>query len=436
MATTILFFVIVALIIFIGIKFDINFGLLGIVAGLIIAALFSKQGAVPAVTAYFPFSLFFNLFIITLFYGFAIEAGAMHGIGQRIIYAFRDKPRLLPFVCFVMVYVVSAMGAGAMSTPLIVSGLVFSVAISAGYNPVIASFTVWSATMIGDQMPWMPSYNQQIDTWTASLGVEHSASILRAVPIGIVWNAAVYILLFIVMYFVFGGYKGNNKSLEMEKPEPFTKTQRFTVTVVLCVIFLSAIPQLIQIIVPNPVTRWMTSFLSIQLLAGIGSVILALAKVAKFNEVLKNRVPWGIIIMMCGMMFFMKFSSVLKVVETLSAPLTRSGFPLALIPALYVLINGVLTYFCDGRAVMGILMPLWPVLVAAGVPMQCLYIAGALGGAMPSFSPFSTGGAMALNGCPDNIRDKVVRTQMILPWAFLVIAILLVASGLPKLGAI
>lgn len=125
MALTIIFFAIVAAIIFIGIKRNVNFGLLGIIAALGIAILVKGELPHRSSLESFPLTLFFNLFITTLFYGFANASGAMHGVAQRIAYKFRNHSALLPFVGYVLTIVVSAMGPGAMSTPIIVSALVF-----------------------------------------------------------------------------------------------------------------------------------------------------------------------------------------------------------------------------------------------------------------------------------------------------------------------
>ena len=36
---------------------------------------------------------------------------------------------------------------------------------------------------------------------------------------------------------------------------------------------------------------------------------------------------------------------------------------------------------------------------------------------------------MALNGCPDELRDKTIRVQMVMPWVILVITFVLSAIG-------
>ena len=428
MALTIIFFAIVAAIIFIGIKRNVNFGLLGIIAALGIAILVKGESATQVITESFPLTLFFNLFITTLFYGFANASGAMHGVAQRIAYKFRNHSALLPFVGYVLTIVVSAMGPGAMSTPIIVSALVFSLAMQAGYHPILASLAVWSGTMVGAAMPWMSDWQNRVGTYQALLGDKYLPQIEHSVFLLMIWFTVVYTVIFIAAYFFFGGHKSRGK-VEVEKPEPFAKNQKISVTVVLAVVILLVVPAFVQKIVPNPVTAWMASNLSMQLLASVGAAILAILQVANFNDVLKNQVPWGIILTVCGMMFLMKQADAMNVVTSFATPLANANLPIWLLPAALLAVNGILTYFCDGRAVSPMLQPLYPVFVALGCPVEAVFLSQMFGGTGPSFSPFSTGGAMALNGCPDELREKTVRVQMVMPWVILVFTFILSAIG-------
>ena len=436
MVLTILFFVIVALIVLIGIKKNVNFGLLGIIAAFLIAMLVSGEDATKALTTNFPLSLGFNLFITTLFYGFANETGAMAGVAQRIAYRFRHHSALLPFVGYVLTIVVSMMGPGAMSTPIIVSGLVFSLAIQAGYHPILASMAVWSGTMVGAAMPWMSDWQSRTGTYQALLGDAYLPQIQHSLWLLLFWFTVVYTVLFIMAYFFFGAYKVKGKSIEIDKPAPFDKNQKIAISVVFGVIVLLVLPQLIQLIAPNPATAWMKSNLTLQLLTAVGAAILAFLQVAGFNDVLKKQVPWGIILTVTGMMFLMKYSAAMGVVDTLATPLKSANLPLWLLPAALLAVNGVLTYFCDGRAISPMLQPLYPVFVALGCPVEAVFLSQMFGGTGPSFSPFSTGGAMSLLGCPDELREKTVRVQMVVPWFILVFTFILSAVGLFRISLV
>ena len=97
-----------------------------------------------------------------------------------------------------------------------------------------------------------------------------------------------------------------------------------------------------------------------------------------------------------------------------------------------ILLIGSLTYFLDGRAISSLMIPLLPALVqASGYEAEELIIAYMFAGAIPSISPFSTGGAMALSGCSEErARTCCIRQQMYLPWPLLIVLTLLGSAGI------
>ena len=97
-----------------------------------------------------------------------------------------------------------------------------------------------------------------------------------------------------------------------------------------------------------------------------------------------------------------------------------------------IFLIGSLTYFLDGRAISSLMIPLLPALVqASGCRAEELIVAYMFAGAMPSISPFSTGGAMALSGCNvERARICCIRQQMYLPWPLLIILTALGSAGM------
>lgn len=434
MELTLTFFCIIGVIIAVGIKKNINFGILGIVAALGIALFICGETVTESITKNFPVSLFFNLFITTLFYGFANKAGVMRNVAQRIIYANRSRSKWFPLIGYAMCILISAMGPGAMS-PLICSALMFSLAAQVGFHPALASYAVWAGAMIGDSMPWMATFHVQIGTFQAILGEEYLPQIENGAKMRGIWFFIIFTLAYIIFYFLLGANKISNAGVSIEPPKPFSREEKISLVVVACVISLQILPDIINLLMPNPITAWIIRRIPIQLTATVGTVILVICHIADFNDVLKNEIPWSMIVTVCGMMYFMKYAASMNVVDVLSRPL-QGNIPAWLLPAALVLIMGILSYFCDGRAVAPIIQPLYPVFVALGCSVESVMIAQFLGGAGVSLSPFSTGGAMALNGCPDELREKTVRTQLVLPWFILAIVLVFAVLGTFNFGNI
>jgi di/tricarboxylate transporter len=424
-----LFFLAVFIAVFVGSKFKINYGVIAFAVGLIIGTIY-LGGKTNDVLAHFPLSLFFNLFVITLFYGFANETGALDGVATRIIYKFRNHGKLMPFVVFGACIIVSAMGAGAPATPVIMSGLAFSLAIKFGYHPILASLAVWMGSMIGDSVPWSSSFASNIGRYTVFF---NETEVTNALVLRVIWYLVVFTALFTVIYFITKANKIETKGIEIEKPKPFTAVQRKAIIVTSVVILLIIIPAFCQMVFPNPVTKWMKSKLTIQVLCSCGAVVMGLLQLCDFGEVLKKRVPWNLIITISGMTFLMSCSNDLGVPGFFGNVLSNSVSGRMVVPAI-ILVTGILTYFVDGQAVTAIVLPMLPALVAASGQTVGTIILAYLFNVTASLSPFSTGGAMALSGCPDELRQKMVSIQMYLPWILLAVSILVGATGILSLG--
>ena len=127
MGQTVLFFATLAFTILIGLKANINLGVVGIAMSFLLGQ-FCLQMSASEVILQFPTALFFVLFITTMFYGFANENGVLEGISLRLIQRFSHMEWTVPFLLFLSAATVSALGAGAMATPVIISPIAFSMA--------------------------------------------------------------------------------------------------------------------------------------------------------------------------------------------------------------------------------------------------------------------------------------------------------------------
>lgn len=147
MGQTVLFFATLAFTILIGLKANINLGVVGIAMSFLLGQ-FCLQMSASEVILQFPTALFFVLFITTMFYGFANENGVLEGISLRLIQRFSHMEWTVPFLLFLSAATVSALGAGAMATPVIISPIAFSMAQRFCFHPLIASVGIWCGTML------------------------------------------------------------------------------------------------------------------------------------------------------------------------------------------------------------------------------------------------------------------------------------------------
>ena len=71
-----------------------------------------------------PIYMFLMLFIVTLFYGFALSNGTLIKTAEKIIYKSRNYPAALPFVLFFICMLFAGTGAGAPAAFAFLSPLV------------------------------------------------------------------------------------------------------------------------------------------------------------------------------------------------------------------------------------------------------------------------------------------------------------------------
>ena len=432
--TTVIFFAFLILILYIGLKKGINFAVLAIPVAFLVGAVF-LQMAPSKIIGYFPTSLFFNYFISTLFFGFAACNDTLKKVAQHLVYALRNKKAIMPIVVYLVTVVVSALGAAAVSTPLIMSAISFSIALQLGYDPILASLAVGCGAVGGSNMPWSANHAKYIGQYSEFIGMEKAVQAADAIS---VWTLIIYTGIFMLAYLIYKGWKVNgDHEVIIERPEPMNKDQRFTLNVLIGFIALLMVPIIIESFASNPITKWMTTYLNAQCLMAIGAAIFALAKIAPVDKVFKEKVPFGIILLFCGMTMYMKLANDLGVLDVMTGLLTKGNLPPWLITGAFCLVCAILTMFVDGKAVSAFFIPLVPVFAAAaGVPEGTFVICIIACLGSPGMSPFSTGGAMSMLGCPDELKMVITPKQfkfvctVIIPFVVLMGALGLYSIGL------
>ena len=422
----IIFFAAVILAIVLGEKTKMNYGLFAFAFVFIIGALFCNM-APRAIIQTFPTSIFFNMFISTMFYGFAAVNGTTKLLSQHIIYTFRGAKKIAPFALFVSGYLIAACGSDTAATVIFMCPIAFSMAENMGLNPLLAVILAWTGSISGSRAPW----GAQAASMTGLFAVGFDEPLVQSGMAKMficltIWAA----LTAIISFFIFKGYKTEGE-FNYEKPEPMNKEQKLTLSLILIVAALLIIPSLINTLAPNPVTTWMKSYLTIQSLSAICIVILGLCKAADVNTVLMNRVPWRAIIMVCGMSMLIGMGKNMGVVDFFSSILTSDALPKWAILPLLTLICGCLSFFVSGMVAIPMLMSFLPILAENGLNPVSIIIATVIGLTVTAFSPFSEGGAIILGCCNnDALSAKLAPKMFITAFCNIALATLLGLLGL------
>ncbi len=414
----------------IGTKTKSNVGIAGLVFAFLIGTMAMGKSIAEIVNKW-PTSLLFMMMIVTFFYGFAAENGAIKGIADRLVYMSRNHLKLIPLILYFITFIVAAIGAGAGAAPVIMSPIVFDLVAELGFNPVLAVLALSLGSLAGGIQAWTSSgilfrgiAEQFIAEELANASVWAYGVCLMVIP-----------TLFVILCYFVLNRDFNPKSVEVKKPEPFTEKQKQTLWLIAVMMVLVIVPVFMNMFMPNPVTKWFTSKFDIKVLSAIGIVVASALGLGDTRSIIKNRIPWGTIIMVCGMSTLIGLAVETGIADLMGGWL-GSNLPKFLIVPMVILLAGLLSFITTGPAVIfPLFIPMFPAISAAtGIPVVTLVAAVFAGSGATGMSPFSQGGAMAITGCKDEkLRESLWSKQLLYAFIYLAFNILMALLGVYSL---
>ena len=420
----ILVLVAVVLSILIGRRFGVNLGIVAIGFAYIVGSIV-LQYPVNTVVAGFPSSTVFLLLTTCLFYGFALENGTMDALAGQMAYATRHTPWALIPLLGLVTFCIAAIGAGPPVATMLIAPLAYKISLKSGIRPLLTVIAISNFAMAGGVQGWSLIGNMMRSIGENFLQGEDVFGI--AIRSGVAFLVFA-IIVFLVCFFLMKGYKA--QKIELERPEPLNKKQKQTLALILIVLILVVVPAFVNLVAPNPVTTWMTSYMDIKMLAVIGAIVAAALKLADEKEVLLKRVPWGVIVIVSGMVMLINVALTAGAIQVV-AEWIGEYMPAGLVSAFMCFLGGFLSFFMGGAEAFAIVATMMPSIAASsGVTIALMYISYVVGSSCTSISPFSMGGSLIMSLCPDRtIQDKLFIQQIIFAIVELVIAILLAAVG-------
>lgn len=414
----------VVLAIVIGNVKKINIGIIALIFAYIIGSVLQGQFA-SSVTTLFPIKIMMYLVTVCYFYGFAILNGTMQALGDRIVYAFRNKPAALPFAIFIGAFIVAAAGGGGLMGVIVMAPIAFQLAKKANFSPLLAYMAVAMGSPLGGTTFWSVG-GVTTRSIAESSGIEGALALVQKQSLAL---AIASISFFLILYFVTKGYK--TQKVEVAKPEPMTKGQKTTLTMIAITIVLVVVPSLINIIAPNPVCKYLANYVcEIQLLSLIMGVLCTILKLGDEKQVLKTQIPWNMILTICGVGTLIAVASKFGVIKLVSEWIgTNLGGGAATIAMTAV--GAGLSFVSDG---MGVCMPtFYPMMTgiatAAGVSIAPMFLGFTVGIWGTAASPLSSAGGLGMSMCDEESRGKLFTTSLITTILYGVWIILLALVG-------
>ena len=100
------------------------------------------------------------------------------------------------------------------------------------------------------------------------------------------------------MFVLLRGWRVRSSAVSLTRPAPFDTGQRQTLFIILGIIAMIVVPAAVQLLFPNPVTQWISTYCSFQFLAVIGITLNVLLKTADCHRVVQTRIPWDTLLML------------------------------------------------------------------------------------------------------------------------------------------
>lgn len=369
----------------------INVGVLSIAFAWLIGVYRAGMKA-DAVAAGFPAPLFVTLAGVTLLFGLAHQNGTLEWLAQRAVRMARGNARLIPILFFVIALVLSAVGPGAILGVALLIPLAMPIGVEAGIPRLLTALMVANGANAGNLSP-VSVVGLIANTKMSEAGIGgHEWAVFAA-------NVVAHVIVGVAAYALFGGSRLPQRSNGATgTTAALTGAQRLTTGVVL---------------------MWITAVLVFKLNVGMAAFaaasILVLLNAADESAAVK-RIPWGVIIMVCGVTMLIAVLEKTGGMDLFSAMLATIAVP-ATINGTIAFVTGLISSWSStSGVVLPAFLPTVPSLVAnvGGGDPVAVAISINIGSALVDVSPLSTLGALCVATVTDPVEARVLFRQLLI----------------------
>ena len=382
-----------------GYRTKINTGFFAIAFAYIIGC-FVLDLKAPDVVKMWPISIFFVIFAVSLFYNFSLVNGTLEKLAGHLMYGCRKFPHMLPFAVFLAATLIAGMGAGFYTVLAFMAPITLLLCEKTGMGKMIGAMAVNYGALAGAN--FMASQSGLIFRGLMqNAGVSPDTAFVNSIGI----FAATMVVPFVVLggLIFFTDHKrsmsGSAVSLS-QRPEPFDKNQKTTLVLIALMMGLVLAAPLLHMALPdNKLITFVNSKMDIGLVASVFTVIALLLKLGDEKKVLAM-VPWGTLVMICGVGMLISVAIKAGTIKLLAAWIGTS-LPAYMVPFAMCVVAAIMSLFSSTLGVVTpALFPLVPSLASSmGIDPMLLFIAIVVGAQASAISPFSSGGSLVLGSC-------------------------------------
>jgi Na+/H+ antiporter NhaD/arsenite permease-like protein len=347
---------------------------------------------VEQVAAGFPSSLFLTLTGVTLLFALAESNGTLERVAHRAVGLARGRTRLIPVLLFLIAFILSSVGPGAITTVALLIPIAMAVGTRAGVPKFLTALAVANGANAGNLSP-ISAIGIVANTKMAEVGLGgHEVKVWMA-------NLLAHVLVTAVAYMVLGGprLQPTASGGGAVVAEPFERKHWLTIAII---------------------AAWIAGVIglkfSVGLAAFLAACVLVLMGVADEATAMK-RVPWGVIIMVCGVTVLIAVLEKTGGMDLFTSLLARLANP-ATVNGVVAFVTGLISSWSStAGVVLPSFLPTVPGLVekvGGGDPLA-VALSINVGSAMVDVSPLSTLGALCVATVADPAEARVLFRQLL-----------------------
>lgn len=348
-----------------------------------------------AVMAGFPVTLFLTLSGVTLLFSIAETNGTLEGLAHRAIRLARGNARVIPLCLFLVACALCSVGPGAISTVALLVPLAMAVGQRVGVSPFLTALMVANGANAGNLSPF------------SSVGIIANGAMAKAGLVGHearVWfaNFAAHVLVAGVAY-VWLSRRATAAARDAAEPATplgpvtaLTRHQQLTLGVV---------------------TIWILGVVALNTSLGLSAfaaaAMLLVARAADDGAAVRG-VPWGIIMMVCGVSVLIAVLEKTGGMDLFTSLLARLASPTSINGVIAFVTGAISTYSSTSGVVLPAFLPTIPSLVdqlGGGDPLA-IALAINVGSSLVDVSPLSTIGALAVAAVASPEQSRLLFRQL------------------------
>jgi di/tricarboxylate transporter len=346
------------------------------------------------VTAGFPVDLFLTLAGVTLLFAQAHVNGTLDIVAHNAMRLCRGRVGVVPIMYFALGALLASAGPGNIATTGLLAPMAMATALKMRISPFLMAIMVGNGCNSGSLSPLAP-------TGIIVTGLMERIGLPGLELQTWAYNLLAHAIVAFAGYFLFGGFKLLARSDRVEvDAEPVERLNRHQIAT------LAMIAVLILGVIFGGFNIGMAAF--------TGAVLLSLLRAADDGEAIK-RMPWGTILMVCGVTVLIGLLQTTGGMEIFSDLLASIATQATVVPVLAVVIGIVSAYSSTSGVVLPAFLPTVPGLIENLGGGDALGIASTMNiaGHLVDVSPLSTIGALCIASVPSGDMSRKLFNQLL-----------------------